>query len=141
MPLRLLIVDDSTHFLDAARTLLEREGLRVVATASTGADAVRCAWTVRPDVTLVDVDLGEESGLDLVRRLDETAGAAGRVVLTSAYSEADLRDLIDASPAVGFVPKSHLSSGAIRRLLDGVDPRDDADDDAGDADVSGGPGT
>jgi CheY-like chemotaxis protein len=135
MALRLLIVDDSTHFLDAARSLLEREGLHVVAVASTSAEAIRHARDLRPDVTLVDIDLGDESGLDLCRRLAEegAAAAAGRLILISAYPEADLEDLIDASPAVGFLPKTQLSSQAIRRLL--------GDEAGGDGEVSGGRGT
>ena len=50
MALRLLIVDDSDHFLAAAQGLLEREGLNVVALASTSAEAVRSARELRPDV-------------------------------------------------------------------------------------------
>ena len=117
MALRLLIVDDSDHFLAAAQGLLEREGLNVVALASTSAEAVRSARELRPDVTLVDIDLGDESGFELVRELTASADSA-RVVLISAYPEADLRDLIDASPAVGFLSKSRLSARAIRDLLD-----------------------
>jgi two-component system, NarL family, nitrate/nitrite response regulator NarL len=127
MALRLLIVDDSDHFLEAARGLLAREGLDVVALASTRAEAVQSARELRPDVTLVDIDLGNESGFDLVRELMEAADPA-RVVLISAYPEADFRDLIDASPAAGFLSKSRLSARAIHDLLDGagVDARDDA---------------
>jgi two-component system, NarL family, nitrate/nitrite response regulator NarL len=117
MALRLLIVDDSDHFLAAAQGLLEREGLDVVAIASTSAEAVESARELRPDVTLVDIDLGNESGFDLARELTEAADPA-RVVLISAYPEADLRDLIDASPAVGFLSKSRLSARAIHDLLD-----------------------
>jgi DNA-binding NarL/FixJ family response regulator len=135
MALRLIIVDDSTQFLDAARALLEREGMRVVAVATNGAEAVRHARELRPDATLVDVDLGDESGLDVARRLTQaTADEAGRVVLISAYSESDLRELIDASPAVGFLPKSQLSSRAIRQLLA------EGEEGSG-ADVSAGPRT
>jgi DNA-binding NarL/FixJ family response regulator len=118
MALSLLLVDDSTHFLEAARRLLELEGMRVVAVASTSAEAIRHARDLQPDVTLVDVDLGGESGLDLARRLSEPTGAgAGPVVLISAYPEAEFRDLIDESPAIGFLPKSQLSGRAIRQLL------------------------
>ena len=117
MALRLLIVDDNDHFLAAAQSLLEREGLDVVALASTSAEAVRSARELRPDVTLVDIDLGDESGFDLVRELTESADSA-RVVLISAYPETDLQDLIDASPAVGFLSKSRLSARAIHDLLD-----------------------
>ena len=115
---RILIVDDNAHFLQAARTLLEREGMRVVAVAATSAEAIRHAHELQPDVMLVDVDLGDESGFDLARRLTEVgSGIAGRVVLISAYPESDLRDIIDASPAIAFLPKSQLSSDAIRQLL------------------------
>ena len=39
MPIRCLVVDDSRSFLDAARAVLEREGLTIVGVASTGAEA------------------------------------------------------------------------------------------------------
>ncbi|MEY2458814.1 MAG: hypothetical protein QOG30_644 [Acidimicrobiaceae bacterium] len=118
MSLRLLIVDDNTQFLMAARCLLKNEGIDVVGVASTSADAVRFARSLRPDVTLVDVDLGDESGLDLATTLNEAEGETLRVILTSAYSEQDLAELIEASPAVGFLPKTQLSAKAILDLLD-----------------------
>jgi DNA-binding NarL/FixJ family response regulator len=123
-----LIVDDNAHFLVAARCLLKSEGIDVVAVASTSADALQYARELRPDVTLVDVDLGEESGFDLAKELTGATEAEGqRVVLTSAYSEQDLADLIEASPAVGFLPKTLLSASAIVDLLE---PTDDPDADA-----------
>jgi CheY-like chemotaxis protein len=75
---------------------------------------------LRPDVTLVDVDLGGESGFDVVRRLAEDPRLdAGRLILVSAHAEEDLLDLIEASPAVGFLDKPALSVAAIEWLLDG----------------------
>jgi DNA-binding NarL/FixJ family response regulator len=118
MALRSLIVDDNTHFLVAARDLLERQGVEVVGLASSGADAVRLAEELNPDVALVDIDLGQESGLDVARRLVGDAGEGGsRVVLISAYSESDFADLIAASPAVGFLPKAELSAASIEAVL------------------------
>jgi DNA-binding NarL/FixJ family response regulator len=118
MSLRSLIVDDNARFLAAARTLLEREGIAVVGVASSCAEAVRLAGELHPDVALVDIDLGDESGFDVARRL---AGAGGpelsRVVLISAYPEGDFADLIAASPAVGFLSKSDVSAGRIREVL------------------------
>ena len=65
MPVRALIVDDNAQFLEAASALLERQGITIVGVASTGVDARRRLDETRPDVVLVDIDLGEESGLDL----------------------------------------------------------------------------
>jgi DNA-binding NarL/FixJ family response regulator len=117
----LLIVDDNRRFLEAARTLLEREGLTVAGIASTGADALRAIASLRPDVVLVDVSLGDESGFELARRMvaaDNGDGGA-RVIMISTRSESDLADLIARSPAVGFVSKGDLSATAIRGILDG----------------------
>jgi CheY-like chemotaxis protein len=116
--MRLLIVDDNARFLEAASRLLEREGMTVVGTASTSADALRRVDELRPDVTLVDIDLGWESGFDLARHLtDRAAGQRSPVILISAYPEQDFADLVEASPALGFLPKSDLSGKAIGELV------------------------
>jgi DNA-binding NarL/FixJ family response regulator len=114
--LRCLIVDDNRRFLDAARGLLEREGVAVVGVASTSAEALHQVHELQPDVTLVDIDLGGESGFELVRQLADLAPL--RMILVSTHAEQDYADLIAASPAIGFVPKSALSAAAIQALLD-----------------------
>lgn len=114
--MRCLIVDDSAGFRDAARAMLERGGISVVGTASDGADAVTQGRQLRPDVALVDVDLGAESGFDIARELTEQV-ADTAVILISTHDEQDFADLIAASPARGFLPKLALSPGAIRKLL------------------------
>jgi CheY-like chemotaxis protein len=114
MVLRLLIVDDNLHFLDVVRDHFEREGARVVGFATTSGEALRIAEQLRPDVVLVDIDLGEESGFDVAPRLHE---AGYPVLLISAYAEVEFADLIAASPVVGFVSKSELSTRAITDLL------------------------
>jgi len=116
--LRCLIVDDSPRFLDAARGLLERQGITVVGVASNSDEALQRAAELRPDVTLLDIDLGGESGLELARRLHREPGLApSRVILISTHAEEDYAELIAASPAIGFLPKAALSAGAIHDLL------------------------
>ena len=113
--LRCLIVDDSASFLEAAKNLLEREGFDVVGVASTAADALRQVEALDPDVALVDIMLGSESGFDLSRRLAEADGDLA-VILISTHSEADLADLIAETSAAGFLPKSELSAAAVLKL-------------------------
>jgi DNA-binding NarL/FixJ family response regulator len=109
--LRCLIVDDNPRFLDAARTMLEREGFAVVGVASNGAEALQRAEQLRPDVTLVDIHLGDQDGFELVRQLHDQAGTARSLtVIISTHAEEDYADLIAASPAIGFVSKTVLSA-------------------------------
>ena len=112
---RCLIVDDSPRFLAAACELLEDEGMRVVAVASTAEEAVARVRETRPDVALVDIGLGDDCGIELVRRL-ATEGVKN-LILTSTRAEDEFAELIAASPACGFVAKSRLGARAIDRLL------------------------
>jgi DNA-binding NarL/FixJ family response regulator len=114
-----LIVDDNREFLEAARTVLEREGLTIAGVASTSADALRKAELLRPDVVLVDVSLGDESGIELARRLAANPAHEASVILISTRSEAELTDVVATSPAAGFLSKSELSADAVRGFLDG----------------------
>jgi DNA-binding NarL/FixJ family response regulator len=117
MPLTCLIVDDSPQFFEAARQLLADDGVTVVGLAATSDEAVEEASALRPDVALVDIDLGAESGLDVPRRLAGLLGGGPPVVLISAESGSELAELVDASGARGFVSKTDLSGDAIRKLL------------------------
>jgi DNA-binding NarL/FixJ family response regulator len=119
MQLRVLIVDDNEAFLEAARALLQREGLSVVGVASTSAQALRAAEQLQPNVMLVDITLGDESGFELTRRLVARDGAGGpAVVLISTHAQEDFADLIAESHAIGFVAKCDLSAEAIRRIAE-----------------------
>jgi DNA-binding NarL/FixJ family response regulator len=130
MTLRCVIVDDSPDVLHAARELLESQGVVVVGVATTGNEALSLMEELNPDVMLVDLVLGAESGFDLAGRLARSAGAnRSRIILISTHDEADFEHLIAVSPAIGFLPKSGLSAPAIHRLLaqapdeDAAEPR------------------
>ncbi len=116
MLLSCLIVDDNATFLEAATSLLEREGVAVVGVASTADEALRRAQQLQPDVVLVDIALGPESGFDLARRLVEQDSGGPAVILISTHVEADFAESIAQTPALGFVSKSELSAGTIQRL-------------------------
>jgi two-component system nitrate/nitrite response regulator NarL len=113
--LRCLIVDDNAGFREVARTLLERDAIEVVGIAANSKEARARMTELQPEVVLVDIDLGEESGFDLAQVLAREDHA--RLILISTHSEVDFADLIEASPAVGFIAKSELSARAVRELL------------------------
>jgi len=124
MPLRCLLIDDNDAFLEAARVLLEQQGVQVAGMASNIAGGLRQARALRPDVILVDIGLGEESGFELARLLaadgqDGQWAQRGRadVILISAQAETDYTDLIAECPAAGFLHKPELSAQRISQIL------------------------
>ena len=117
MSFRCLVVDDNQDFLQAACKVLESGGITVVGAASSSAEALLQAKESDPDIVLVDIVLGSESGFDLVRKLTATTGPPPAVILISTHGEEDFSDLIAASPAIGFLPKWKLSARAIENLL------------------------
>lgn len=113
MRLVCVIVDDNEPFLAVARALLERQGMAVAGVAANGMEALSLVREHRPDVALVDISLGEESGFDVARLL---SGYVRHVIMVSSNAEEDYADLLADSPAVGFLSKTELSADAIRRL-------------------------
>lgn len=119
MGVRCLLVDDDDGFLQAARDLLEREQINVVGMASDSAVARRLVMTARPDVVLIDVNLGDESGFDLVDSLAGNGDGRGPrpiLVLISTYTLDDYIDM-PVPGCMAFVRKSDLSGSAIRRIM------------------------
>lgn len=116
VPLRCLIVDDSEEFLTSARALLSAQGLEIVGCAMDGAVATQLVAETRPDVVLVDVQLGIEDGLEVAREIAASAPET-RVILISTHAAEDLEEMISSSPAVGFLSKSALSAARIAQLV------------------------
>jgi DNA-binding NarL/FixJ family response regulator len=116
MALRCLIVDDSEEFLLSATRLLESQGIEVVGSATSGADALELAAALEPDLALVDVELRDEDGVALGNEI-EARVASTRVVLISAYEWDEFADVIGDSRAAGFLPKRDLGAAAIAGLL------------------------
>jgi two-component system response regulator EvgA len=108
-----LIVDDHEGFRAGARRLLEAGGWEVVGEAADGASGVDAARSLAPDVVLLDLNLPDASGLELVAAL---AGSAS-VVLTSTHEEEELDELARVSGACGFLPKSDLSGEALAAVV------------------------
>ena len=116
--LRCVIVDNNRGLLESASSLLESQGVAVVGVATAMREAVLLIAELRPDVILVDIVLGSESGFELVRRVATPSEArCPQAILISTHDEKDFADLIAASPAIGFLRKGDVSAASIRRLL------------------------
>jgi DNA-binding NarL/FixJ family response regulator len=111
-----LVVDDHASFRVSARAFLEGEGFPIVGEAIDGASALAAVAETNPDVVLLDVQLPDLSGFEVAAAL-RAAGHPARVVLTSTREASEYGDLIDASPAAGFIAKDALTGDAIRALL------------------------
>ncbi len=113
-----MIVDDNREFLAAASRLLEHQGISVVAVATTSAEGLRRIEELRPDVALVDIDLGEESGFDVVEMIHRNGfGADVPTILISTHAEEDFAEMVASSSARAYIPKADLSGVAIRDVL------------------------
>jgi DNA-binding NarL/FixJ family response regulator len=115
MPLQCVIVDDYEPYLKVARAKLERQGMVVVGVATNGTEALRQARELGPDVALVDISLGVESGFDVGRQITPYVGSV--ILISSHDQDDDYAELIADSPAVGFLSKAELSADAIQRLV------------------------
>jgi DNA-binding NarL/FixJ family response regulator len=109
-----LIVDDYPPFRESARGLLEGGGFDVVGEAEDGAEALRLARELEPEVVLLDVHLPDLDGFEVARRLSELEPAP-EVVLTS--SRDDYAPLVEASAARSFIRKDALSAEALVSAL------------------------
>jgi DNA-binding NarL/FixJ family response regulator len=116
MSLTVLIVDDHPTFRSFARELLESEGFEVIGEAADGASALESAAALRPGLILLDVQLPDLSGFEVVERL-WAAGVRIPVALTSSRDASSYGDQIVLSAAIGFIPKAELSGQALRVLL------------------------
>src|SRR3954453_12722076 len=102
---RILLVDDQPAFRDAPRALLESRG-NVGSEASSGEEAQAAVLSFGPDVVLLDVRLGGESGFEVARALTR-AWPELAVVLVSVDTHAS-PEAVRAVGARGFVPKRQL---------------------------------
>jgi DNA-binding NarL/FixJ family response regulator len=100
--------------------------MSVVGLATSIQEALPLIAELDPDVVLVDIVLGPESGFELARRLAARGDRArsSHTIMISTHDEADFADVIAESPAIGFVSKSKLSARTIGALLSSVGHRD-----------------
>ncbi len=132
----ILCVDDHPVVLDGLSTIISMQpGMNLVATATTGRDALEAFRKHKPNVTIVDLRLGDMSGFDLIKAFRKVDRTAGVIVLSSYDGDADIQRALEAG-AQGYVAKGlvrdelltairsvsaggkHIPSSIAQRLVD-----------------------
>ncbi|GEC75147.1 response regulator transcription factor [Microbacterium maritypicum] len=121
--IRLLIADDQALVRGALGALLELEpDLTVVGMAADGAEAVRLAEELRPDVCLMDIQMPGWDGVEATRRIRQASEGTRVLVVTTFARPGYLRSALDAG-ASGFIvkdtPAEELAE-AVRRVRSGL---------------------
>jgi DNA-binding NarL/FixJ family response regulator len=119
MALKIILVDDHEVVRIGLKTLLSRyPEFEIIDEAGTGKDALEKTFRLKPDVTLLDIRLPDQSGIDVCRAIT-TQQPHTKVVMLTSYAEDDL--LFDAivAGASGYVLKQ-IGSGELVRALEAV---------------------
>ncbi len=100
-----MVVDDHPMWRDAVARDLAEAGYEVVATASSGGQALRLAAPARPDVVVLDLQLPDMPGVEVTRGLRAADPAVRVLVLSASGEQQDVLDAVKAG-AIGYLLKS-----------------------------------
>ena len=114
-----LIVDDHPGFRAQARALLVAAGYEVVGEAADGESGVRVARDLSPDVVLLDVQLPDITGFEVLRLVHGEPDPPA-VVLISSRDASDYGRRVERSGARGFICKAELSARTLAAVLGGT---------------------
>lgn len=124
-PIRILLVDDSPHFLATICDFLNlNQTLRVNGVATDGQEALKQASILNPHIILLDLRLGNESGLTLIPRFKEILPNAKIVILTIAQED-PYRVAAMRAGADSFIRKSTAVQTLIATITQLMDRQDE----------------
>jgi DNA-binding NarL/FixJ family response regulator len=116
--IRVLCVDDHRLMLDGLSLLIDRQpDMHVVASATTGEEAVELFGRLQPDVTLMDLLLPTMSGLEATREISRLHPDARIIVLTMYQGDEDIFQALEAGAAT-YLLKDALSQELVRVIRD-----------------------
>ncbi|MCE7001002.1 response regulator transcription factor [Saccharothrix sp. S26] len=105
MSVSVMVVDDHPLWRDGVARDLSERGFEVVATAGDAASAVRIARAVRPDVVLMDLNLGETTGVEATTMITGSLEGTRVLVLSASGEHSDVLEAVKAG-ASGYLVKS-----------------------------------
>jgi DNA-binding NarL/FixJ family response regulator len=103
--LRVMVVDDHPMWRDGVARDLAEAGYDVVAAVGEGAQAVRVAAAVRPDVVVLDLQLPDRSGVEVIQGVLTAVAQARVLVLSASGEQGDVLEAVKAG-ATGYLTKS-----------------------------------
>jgi len=118
---RVMVVDDHPMWREGVARDLTEAGYEVVAALGEGAQAVRVAASVRPDVVVLDLQLPDRSGVEVIAGLLGTGEPMRILVLSASGEQQDVLDAVKAG-ATGYLVKSAARAeflDAVARVAEG----------------------
>jgi DNA-binding NarL/FixJ family response regulator len=115
MPTRVILADDHTIVRQGIKSLLEREGLQVIAEASDGREAIRHAEALAPDVVVMDIGMPMLNGMEAARELARCCPKVKPILLTQ-HDEPQYVSAALKAGVKGYVLKSQISGELIQAI-------------------------
>ena len=115
MATRILLADDHCIVRQGLRAWIERAGFEVVGEASDGAEALKLARTLKPDVAVFDLMMPTMSGLDAARQILATDGNVPIILLTMHTEEHHVAAALRAGVR-GYVLKTQAAEDLIQAI-------------------------
>ena len=116
--IRVLIADDHRMFAEALEAILASDPrLEVAGQAADGAEAVRVALKMRPDVILMDIAMPIMDGLQATKQIRKQWPTARVLMLTGSNSRTDVNRAREAG-AAGYVTKERIAAELIDAILE-----------------------
>ncbi|MGA9852092.1 MAG: response regulator transcription factor [Gammaproteobacteria bacterium] len=114
--MRVILVDDNELFLEKLTEQLARKrGVEVVARATNGADGIRLATELKPDVVVVDLAMPGMNGLEVAQLLKDQPHPP-RVVVLSLYDEPEYREHAQRAGVDAYLAKSDAHADLVPLL-------------------------
>jgi DNA-binding NarL/FixJ family response regulator len=121
MPTRIVLADDHVLVRQSLKSLLEREGFKVVGEASDGQETVRQVETLQPDIAVMDISMPILNGLNAAREIGRSSPKTKTVLLTQHDEGQYISEALEAG-VKGYVLKSQVANDlllAIRQVSRG----------------------
>jgi two-component system, NarL family, response regulator NreC len=115
MPIRVILADDHAVVRQGIKSLLEREGIQVIAEAEDGWEAIQLAVKHSPDIAVIDIGMPSLNGLDAARELKRAAPKTRALFLTLHEESEYLMQALRAG-AKGYVLKNQAFADLVRAI-------------------------